>query len=440
MQRGTRAEDLRPLFNRLPYYNDVVSDVNNTINATMASPYLANSMAASHVCKLAHHAVCSILILSLVTTGRTSAFHIGFIPTSRSAPSTASSAVVDTPNSNVDESLPEIDIPTIKDMSNSARDERNNNDDVFELWLDLRGTKLTPKSVSELWSIEEQDQQFTGKVMTNSDPLHKPPPFARCLVSSKSLQIQGSSSIYPNDENNKNVMEVLLVEDDTDDIETDNNDNNDNTKKYGDSMKILSRQYSSSSQSADVIGKLLPLQTSSSSSSSLPMLPDPLPAMEVASQGQWMILDTHEWKKVKEDQRTSMLMGLVELIYSGVTNDKHGGGIGWTCHTNTEIVKAAMWIQSMNSSSNGAGSSGAGKGNTMRTKTTESGFVVPDYSDDFEMEDGMNESLFEALLHEDRNSDPFKFAIIVPYDVRLLRTVMMLIDKSEDSNDDDSIY
>jgi hypothetical protein len=131
----------------------------------------------------------------------------------------------------------------------------------------------------------------------------------------------------------------------------------------------------------------------------MPQLPDPLPAIEVASNGQWIALDTNGWKEVAEEERISMLLPLVELISSAASGS---GGIGLTCHTNNEVVKAAMFIQSLTNDARG------GRGGT--TKTLDSGIVVPD--DDAES--------------VTKNSANTNFALILPCDMALLRTTKLL--------------
>mmetsp|Transcript_37368 Transcript_37368/g.80648 ORF Transcript_37368/g.80648 Transcript_37368/m.80648 type:complete len:110 (-) Transcript_37368:138-467(-) len=107
-----------------------------------------------------------------------------------------------------------------------------------------------------------------------------------------------------------------------------------------------------------------------------------------------------------------MALSLVELISSGSTG---GGGVGLTCHTNNEIVKAAMFVQSLTSS----GRDGGGGGN-MGTKTLESGIVIPDHDTDVNsaLEDG------DTRIRDGRTS----FALVVPFDMGILQTATLLLE------------
>jgi len=226
----------------------------------------------------------------------------------------------------------------------------------LQLWIDLRGTSLTPKTALELWSFEDDSNA----------------PFTKCLVSSIEKNAKDTSN---------NKLDILLVE-------------------GGDDMPIISQQ-------REHIGRILSLQTSSTT---MPILPnDPLSAIDIVSKGQWLLIDTNEWKKVEEDERISMVLPLIDLISSGFTNDtSNGGGIGITCHTNNEVVKMAMYIQSMMNASGGS--------NNTKTKTLDSGIIVPDTADNASLSDDTN---YHSPMKR-------KFAIIVPFDMELLRTAKLL--------------
>jgi len=240
------------------------------------------------------------------------------------------------------------------DNTNSIDKQSDNN---LQLWIDLRGTSLTPKIALELWSLEDDSNA----------------PFTKCLV----------SSIEKNAKDKSNNLDILLVEE------------SDTTND----MPIISHQ-------TKHVGSILSLQTSSTS---MPILPnDPLSAIDIVSKGQWLLIDTNQWKKVEEDERISMVIPLIDLISSGFTNDtSNGGGIGVTCHTNNEVVKMAMYIQSMMNASGGS--------DNTKTRTLDSGIVVPDTTDNESLSDGTNHSSMKQ-----------KFAIIVPFDMELLRTAKLL--------------
>mmetsp|Transcript_24828 Transcript_24828/g.44656 ORF Transcript_24828/g.44656 Transcript_24828/m.44656 type:complete len:370 (+) Transcript_24828:37-1146(+) len=297
------------------------------------------------------------------------------------------------------------------DDAHEYQGEHDNIGGVVELWLDLRGTSLTPKAVLKLWHLEErqnnQQQPLENNNDTTADSLLAKAPFVKCLMSPNE-KFRDSPPQKNNNENEQHI-DVLFV-----------------AEKDGGDMNYLLRQAnrspSSTSAPDSIIGRILSLQASSSS---MPILPDPLPAMEVASKGQWIILDTNGWKKIAEDDRISNVLSLAGLISSGSNS---GGGIGLTCHTNNEVVKAAMFIQSM--TNNGGG--GGGGGNT-RTKTLESGIVIPDDDDDdAEMSSGSGSGIRKSGKRTN-------FAIIVPYDVGLLQTATLLLDDNCADEDRDII-
>ena len=244
------------------------------------------------------------------------------------------------------------------DISNAYSRDQQSSENNLQLWIDLRGTSLTPKTALELWSLEDDNNA----------------PFTTCLL----------SSIEKNAKDKSNNLDILLVEEYDD---------------ARDDMPIISHQ-------TEHIGRILSLQTSSTS---MPVLPnDPLKSIDIVSKGQWLLIDTNQWKKVEEDERISMILPLIDLISSGFTNDTCNGGIGVTCHTNNEVVKIAMHIQSMMNASGGS--------DNTKTRTLDSGIVVPDYTD------------YESSSDDDTNHSPMKqiFAIIVPFDMELLRTAKLL--------------
>jgi hypothetical protein len=259
----------------------------------------------------------------------------------------------------------------------------------IELWLDLRGTSLTPKTALELWNLEEnlnnlQDQGVGEN--TAEDRLPKLP-FHKCLVSSGG---KFDATLSPTCVNQN--IDVLIVSECTDVNE----------------MPCIYQQMDPSETSptpSTCIGRLLSLQASSNN---IPILPDPLPAMEVVSSGQWIILDTEGWMKVAEEERIRMVLPLLELLSPGVSRCD-GGGVGMTCQTNNEIVKAVMFIQCMTSG-------GGSDGRNVRTTTLESGIVVPQR---YEMN-------ISSMISSGAKSMR-RFAIVVPCDLGLVQTAKLML-------------
>lgn len=268
------------------------------------------------------------------------------------------------------------------DISSNLVDDNCSNNGV-EIWLDLRGTSLSPSTALELWEIEQQQDGATAV------------PFTKCLVSSPSDSSSNNNNSNSPQKSNNNRMNVLVA--------------------AGNDQIVME-----SSQTSSSWGKILPLETSSQS---IPMLPDPLPAMDIISQGKWIILDTTRgWKKVEEEERLSFLLPLAELISSGAIPSTGGeggggGGIGLTCHTKNEVVKVAMWIRSITNNRSSTGQK------SVRTKTLDSGLVIPD-NDDFDASSASDEL---KLGRRNDSQGGLQYAIVVPYDVGLLKTASMLL-------------
>jgi hypothetical protein len=237
-----------------------------------------------------------------------------------------------------------------------------NTDHKIEVWLDLRGTSITPKTALELWQVEVQDELLDQVQL----------PFTKCLISYTGRD----SSALSNGE-----IDVLMIDQD------------------GCTFKSILDPSAS-------IGQIIHLK--SSQSSYMPILPDPLALIDSYSNGQWILLDTNSWKKIDESEKLGSLFPVAELITS-MDQTGSNGRIGWTCHTKSEVIKSAMWMQCQSM-----------KGSSVSpTKTLDSGIIVLG-----EMSDAPSQ----------QTTSDSKFVIVVPYDVGLLRTAMSFI--SDNDTDD----
>eukprot|EP00984_Skeletonema_dohrnii_P016793 scaffold7514_cov112-Skeletonema_dohrnii-CCMP3373.AAC.6 len=314
-------------------------------------------------------------------------FHI-IQPTSKFDASKSLSCLYSTKSSADTEYVSPFNLEEFNDDSSL---QPNNDNNAVEIWLDLRETTLSPSTALELWDLECTDANYNndddGGGLTKSGA-----PFTKCLVS-------------PSDKSNSNGEKQMQLQNNIQ-VLVDYGTNNQNEQ---------------TTESTSPWGKVLPLQTNTQS---MPILPDPLPAMETISQGQYIVLDTTKgWKKVEEEQRLSYLLPLAELISSGATtggeNGSSGsGGIGFTCLTKNEVVKVAMWIQSI-TNNNRSGDGGGGQ--NVRVKTLENGLVIPDYDND---DDVMSD--LQKQFGSSRQAR-LQYAIVVPYDVGLLKTASMLL-------------
>ncbi len=281
----------------------------------------------------------------------------------------------------------------IDDGSFSSGNDRSSG---IEIWLDLRSSSLTPKAALELFNLEETVNNLLPHDVHDNNGMDRVrnTPFHKCLISSVG---NSNGVLHPQDDNAINqCIEILIVSECAD----------------GNEMPRIFQQIDTSSTSSATdagVGRLLPLKASSN----VPVLPDPLPAMEVVSKGQWIILDTEGWKKVDEEERLRLVLPLLELLSTGVCGSD-SGGIGMTCLTTNEIVKAFMFIQCMTSG-------GGSDGKSVRTKTLESGIVVPQ----------QNEKNFDSALSSGTTSMR-RFAIVVPCDMGLLRTAKLMLANNND--------
>ena len=266
----------------------------------------------------------------------------------------------------------------------SNNNDHNNNNNGVEIWLDLRGTSLSPSTALELWELEHTNNNDDEGIHESTTA-----PFTKCLVS--------------------------------------NHDNNNNSYSNSNLQVLIDHHESSSSTSW---GKTLPLQINPTTQQ--PILPDPLSAMELISQLQgFVVLDTtKEWKKVEEELRLSYLLPLAELISSGAlppsssSSDSSGtefrdsaGGIGFTCLTKNEVVKVAMWIQSITNRHPQWNNDGSGQ--NVRVKTLDNGLVIPDYDND--------KDETTTTTSRQQQAPGLQYAIVVPYDVGLIKTASMLL-------------
>lgn len=303
--------------------------------------------------------------------------------TSKSSTSSSSSCLYSTKSSADTEYVSPFNL---EEFNNDSSLPKNDNNGV-EIWLDCRQTSLSPSTALELWDLECTDANYNNA--GDGGGKKSGAPFTKCLVS-------------PSDKSNSKSEKQMQLQNNIQ-VLVDSGTNNNNNEQTTESSW----------------GKVLQLQTNTQS---MPILPDPLPAMEIISQGKYIVLDTTKgWKKVEEEQRLSYLLPLAELISSGATtggeNGGGSGGIGFTCLTKNEVVKVAMWIQSI-TNNNRSGDGGGGQ--NVRVKTLENGLVIPDYDDDDVTSDLQKQfgSSRQARL---------QYAIVVPYDVGLLKTASMLL-------------
>eukprot|EP00574_Skeletonema_japonicum_P013992 CAMPEP_0201720118 /NCGR_PEP_ID=MMETSP0593-20130828/5141_1 /ASSEMBLY_ACC=CAM_ASM_000672 /TAXON_ID=267983 /ORGANISM="Skeletonema japonicum, Strain CCMP2506" /LENGTH=360 /DNA_ID=CAMNT_0048210699 /DNA_START=18 /DNA_END=1100 /DNA_ORIENTATION=+ len=285
------------------------------------------------------------------------------------------------------------------DNDSSSPPNENSNNGV-EIWLDLRGTSLSPSTALELWELEQNDGYSNSYIDDGNEEARKKKgtaPFTKCLVSNDKTNNSNSKS-NTEKEMNSNPIQILV------DHHHNNNDEPTTTTQ----------------QSQQSWGKTLRLQLNVQST--LPILPDPLPAMELVSRGQFVLLDTTGgWKKVEEEERLSFLLPLAELISSGALPAANGsGGIGFTCLTKNEVVKVAMWIQSITNNNQCVNGADGGSIQNVRVKTLDNGLVIPDDSDDDASAD------LQSMLGTSRQA-AIQYAIVVPYDVGLLKTASMLL-------------
>lgn len=299
-----------------------------------------------------------------------------FQPQHPNSQSSSFASLYSTKSSDTDTNYQPFNLQEYEDSSPPKENNENNHNGV-EIWLDLRGTSLSPSTALELWELEQNDD-YTNNIYEKLTV-----PFTKCLISNDNINTEKELNAQ-----HDNPIQVLV-------------DHSRGTQQQQQSW-----------------GQTLQLQINPQSS--LPILPDPLPAMELVSQGQFVLLDTTAgWKKVEEEERLSYLLPLAELISSGALPAAGGGaagGIGFTCLTRNEVVKVAMWIQSVTNNTHGDG----GTIQNVRVKTLDNGLVIPDYNNDDVTAD------LQQMSGTSRQAG-IQYAIVVPYDVGLIKTASMLL-------------
>jgi len=136
---------------------------------------------------------------------------------------------------------------------------------------------------------------------------------------------------------------------------------------------------------------------------------NPMPAIDIISSGQWLILDSegiHE-----EDQRNEAIRSLVELcdgnfsmsnmaLEKSFNSGKSSGGIVIDCTTSGDVVQAGALIKSL------SGISGS-------YETTKSGILV---------QKPMKESESSTMLPFKNGESSMKYAVLIPFDALLWKT------------------
>ena len=279
--------------------------------------------------------LCCMSVVTLLTTSSSSFQSVGGGVARRQAAFSISSTIQqsDTPDTGSSNSVGRRRKSPVEETEHAG---------LVDLWLDLRGTSLTPEAALELWSLEAGGD---GQDCSTA-------PFSRCLVS------PGPSS------HNEDVY-VERIE-------------GDKTWLYESSGTVA-------------VGTVVNLETDSSR----PVLPDPLPLMDALSSDNWVLIDSRGWKKIDEDERVNTVLSLIELISGGSTGSE--GGIGLTCHSDSEIVNAMMRIHSL-----------AGSRGMSCVASTESGLLV---------------------AGKDETPEHLKFALVLPFDLKLLKTAELLVSR-----------
>ena len=266
----------------------------------------------------------------------------------------------------------------------------------FELWLDLRGTTISPQVglshlINDLWDefTPPQDKSFLVD---------------KVIVDATKLSGTEMEKIYNevNDEY-EDEIEILFYKDHNMlSLDVVSNEHDD---KNGDAF--CRHQRGKDFQMFDMDTGVIHAYT------------DPFPALEVISSGQWLVLDSSGMRD--DNERREAIESLVELCSGGLSptltligqNEfNHGsslrGGVAIDCSSDTDILEACTFMKSMT-------------GNPNDYITTDSGILIESKKEE------PSSTKIEQNLSTSKSMD---FAILIPFDALLWKTASLVATSS----------
>lgn len=266
-------------------------------------------------------------------------------------------------------------------------DEEEGSSPQFQLWLDLRQTSISPQAAllhltNDLWDEYLPPQ---GKAFLVD----------KVLVSNIVDEVQRNQIMDDIIDEYENEIEVLFQE--SDHVVSSYDNSKGETSDDGINM--------SSIKSGTPVGKIFSIYDGNTGK--VNVYSNPLPALEVASSGQWLILESSgiEDKNERNEAIQSLLQLCQGSLAASLKSDEgednlntSGGGIVIDCSSNQDIVEAGALIQSM-------------VGNGQGYSTTDSGILLQ-----------------STIPNSNQNQkEMVHYALLIPLDALLWKTASLLV-------------
>ncbi len=296
------------------------------------------------------------------------------------------SAIDDNSNQAINETL---DSSTYNSMLNDD-DEEEGSTPQFQLWLDLRQTSISPQAALQHLTNDLWDEYL--------------PPQGKAFLIDKVLVSNVVDEVQ-----RKQIMDDIIDEYE-DEIRV----------LFQESHHVVSSYDNSKGETSDDppsfksthVGKIFSIYDGDTGK--VNVYSNPLPALEVTSSGQWLILDSSGIDD--KNERNEAIQSLLQLCKGslaasfnsdeGEDNPKApGGGIVIDCSSNPDIVEAGALIQSM-------------LGNGQGYSTTESGILLQ-----------------STTPNSNQNQkEMFHYALLIPLDALLWKTASFVVDTDQPSS------
>ncbi len=297
----------------------------------------------------------------------------------------------------VDDNDAQISLPAAPSIIDSIPEEQpSQTQQQFELWLDLRQTTISPQAAllhltNDLWDeyVAPENKSFlVDKVLVNALDEKN---MIRVIDDIKDEYEEEIQVLFEND---GVITSMATLDFDSEDSDSDEGEETDfSVQDQGCKFPIYD----------DETGLIN-------------VYSNPMPALEAISSGEWLVLDSSLGDK---EQRREAIQSLVELCNGSLNvgvaiSGKNGddkergrpckGGIVIDCSSSAEIFEAGAMIKSLS-------------GNQEGYETTDSGILVQSAQD----------KDVRTTLPVTSQSEPIKYAILVPLDALLWKTASFVI-------------
>jgi len=362
-----------------------------------------------------------------------------FLPVRRKLPTARRRSEITTGTHITTNALKNVLASSSLNFSSSSENTATNQREKVELWLDLRGTKVTPHAalmhiIRELRDdplTEDENASRSSDILANKVIISANDRTGSNIIDEQQMYMvnealrEGEGVINEIGDEREIQTEIIFTS-----VDKDKNSVNLCCHRRSDNEKY---------DSIITIGEVMNNPSGASSS----YTGDPIQGLEVVSRGEWVFLD------VSQDERSESVQSLFELVSSagsaslssfslgdgkiGAIHDEtlhvddtsfRLGGIAIGCSTNADILKIAGCIQSLATS--------GGKGGY----TTESGIYIQVPSDENDEYDiSKNDDTIYPSPSSSRISRPnentekdskIRYAIVIPFDTALWKSAALL--------------